>query len=548
MSSTLVEYVLNMKGNLSSGIQSATEHANKLESSLSGVQKIAGAIGLAFGAYQIVSFAKESFEAFHALEQVTAKVEANLESTNGAAGMGMKDLQGYAVELSNKIQASRAEVTDMQSQMLTFPAITKDVFAQSMGLVADIAKQTNHGLSETAIMYGKALNDPAEGLQKMMRYGVMFTAQEKKTIETLQASGKLIQAQKFMMEAIAHSGYAGVAEKMFNADIMSKYNKLMERAKLVTGEWVESMMKELLPTIEGIASGISSLVGWIKEMYGWMSDHKQIITDTAIELASVSTALMAITIYTHASAIGLWALGIAANFLTIAGTALTAVTWLFSAALWSTGIPEIVLAVAALTAGVIALSHHFGGFTNAMSATWDYMKLALNFAIKLWKATGEIILGVLMIPIDRGKMLKQGLKDYVDNVRDSANQAADIWHNKSKDYQNASVIGSGDQGGYGMMGGLAVMPGIKGLDLTGGLIPKNKAGATPTKPESPVATPKTKAEGQKTINIHVAYNGAIMPNLTISTMNIKEGIGSLKEKLTAVFTGAANNSLVNATM
>src|ERR1035437_321967 len=160
----------------------AQMESTKIKSSVGGITSMFGGLknmlltGLGMGAaFKGFQFLSEGTKIFHDLEQVTAKVQANLSATGGAAGMGMKELQDFAVGLSNKIQASRAEVTDMQSQLLTFPAITKDVFAQSMGLVADIAKQKGHGLSETAIMYGKALNDPTKGLQKMTRYGVVFT-------------------------------------------------------------------------------------------------------------------------------------------------------------------------------------------------------------------------------------------------------------------------------------------------------------------------------------------------------------------------------------
>ena len=250
----------------------AQMESTKIKSSVGGITSMFGGLknmlltGLGMGAaFKGFQFLHSGIEKFHALEQVTAKIEANLSSTGGAAGMGMKELQDFAVGLSNKIQASRAEVTDMQSQLLTFPAITKDVFAQSMGLVADIAKQTNHGLSETAIMYGKALNDPTDGLQKMMRYGVMFTEGEKTKIKALQASGKLIGAQKFMMEAIAHSGYAGVAAKMFDADAAAKFNKRLENIQLSFGEMYETVERKLIPVIMSMMDGLKPILSTIIE-------------------------------------------------------------------------------------------------------------------------------------------------------------------------------------------------------------------------------------------------------------------------------------------
>ena len=86
----------------------------------------------------------------------------------------MEDIKGMADELSKTMLNSKSEIMDMQSQILTFPTITKATFKTTAQAIADIATQTNHGLSETAIMAGKALANPAEGLNAMRRYGVMF--------------------------------------------------------------------------------------------------------------------------------------------------------------------------------------------------------------------------------------------------------------------------------------------------------------------------------------------------------------------------------------
>ena len=266
---SIIEYILSVKDQLSPAIDGATSHVQKMEGALGNAKsmalKVGAAMGLAFGAFQVVSFVKEGVEKFHELEQVTAKVEANLASTNEKAGMGLKDIQGMTNGLSSHIQASRAEVMDMASQLLTFPSITKDVFQQSMGLVADIAKQTGHGLSETGIMYGKALNNPIEGLQKMQRYGVIFSEAEKARITQLQQSGNLIGAQKEMMKDIAGSGYAGVAERMFNADPVARFGKMISGVQLSVGELAMGVLKTIIPALESFANGLKSVIDFIKE-------------------------------------------------------------------------------------------------------------------------------------------------------------------------------------------------------------------------------------------------------------------------------------------
>lgn len=537
MSSTLVEYILNLRGNLTPQVNSATTATNQLNSAMGGVKTALGALGLAFGAFQIASFVKEGVEKYHELEQATAKVEANLRSTDEIAGVSLNNVQSYAKELSGKIHAGRADIMDMASQLLTFPAISKDIFQSSMGMVADIAKQVGHGLSETAIMYGKALNDPVDGLQKMMKYGVMFTDAEKQKITKLQESGKLIAAQKLMIDLIAHSGYAGVAEAMFNADPVARFNKLMSKSQVEVGEFATGILKEIMPAMESMAEDIGGVVKFLRE-YGTQIEYLAglYVGYKAVMLGIIAVEKRAIYwkgISTVASELMLgWDMARAEGL-----GVLTSAQWALNLAMNANPIGLIVMAVVALGAGIYALTQHFGGFTNAMEATWDFMKVALNLAIGLWKGLGEMVLGVLMLPIDRGEMFKQGLNDYVNSIKDAANQTADIWNNKSADYQNASTIGSGAQGGYGMMGGIGIIPGA------GGLIPKTKVAPAPTAKDEDTTTamPKTKAEGAKTINIHIAYNAPLIQGFTISTTNIKEGMGSLKEKVEGIITGASSD-------
>ena len=549
--STIVEYVLNLKDNFSKSIQGANQHVKELEGSMGNTRsmalKLGETMGIAFGAYEIVNFVKESHKAYEELEQAQAKVEANLKSTGEIAGISGEELKNYVTDLRGHVQASRAELTDMASQLLTFPAITKDVFQSSMGLVADIAKQTGHGLSETAIMYGKALNDPVQGLQKMMRYGVMFTDAEKQKITLLEQSGHLIESQKFMMEAIAHSGYAGVAKSMFDADAMSRFNLLLENAKIKLGEYSDEILRDIMPNLEGLTDDLISVIKFTK-------DHAQAIIllgEAFLTYKSIMLGIIGLqklyVFWQTASKVAtelkivwdMYQIGVLSG--------LTAAQWALNIAMAANPIGLIIAGIVALGAGVYALTKHFGGFKEMMVATWDFMKTWLHLAIGLWKSLGELVIGIFMAPFDKGAMFKQGLNDYVGSIKDAANDVVDIWHNQSDEYRKASVIGSGEQGGYGMMGGVSILPGAGGL-MDQSLIPKAAAGTTgkPGMDGETRPSPKTKAEGQKTINIHVAYNAPLIKDFTISTTNIKEGLGELKAKVSAILTGATHDSLMVA--
>ncbi len=501
----IVEYILNLKDNLSPALSGATSHAQQLESTLGGVKSMASSIGAALGVgfavFQGISFVKEGVDKFKELEEVTAKVGANLTSTGEKAGVSLQNVEEYAKGLSGKIQASRIEIMDMASQMLTFPAISKSIFQSSMGLVADLAKQTGHGLSETAIMYGKALNDPTNGLQKMMRYGVMFTDAEKQKITKLQESGHLIEAQKFMMDAIAHSGYAGVAEAMFNADPVARFNKMMGSAKVSIGEVAIDLLKKLMPALEWIAKAFKDSISWMKE-------HQMLLKAIAYILGG---AAIAYTAYSVVMGIG------------------TAATWAFTAAqsalnaiLALNPIMLVVVAIGALVAAVLWAWNTFEGFRKAVFVVWEVLKAFGTGVGKVFFGLGEVIVGALTL---NPSLIKKGLSDTVSAVKDAAKEIGEAGKKGSEEGAKSWGREKGDK---------SLIPSkIKGN--TGA------AGA-----DGAVAKPKTKAEGQKTINIHVAYNAPLIKDFSIHTTNVNEGLGQLKDKLSALLVGATHDTLMVA--
>ena len=488
----LVEYVLNMRGNLSPALNQANAQARTLESSLGGVKSMLGAIGLGIGVFAGFEFVKAGVEKFHELEQATAKVEANLRSTGEIAGVSMNNVQSYAKELSSKIQAGRSDIMDMASQLLTFPEISKDIFQSSMGMVADIAKQTGHGLSETAIMYGKALNDPVDGLRKMIRYGVRFTDQEKQKITKLQASGKLIEAQKLMIDSIAHSGYAGVAEAMFDADPVAKFNKMIGSAKLSVGEFATDLLKKIMPAMESFA-------GWIKSTIGWMKEHEKIMSLVSSILLSLAGVYAVITVGTQ-----LWA----------------AAQWLLNAAMTANPIGLMIAGIAALVGGVIWAWNNFEGFRKTILAVWEVIK---SFAASLWdisKGIATIFKGIFTFDIAE---IKAGLSNVISAVGSAGEKLGEAWASRQA-------------------------KGIASFASSKTLIPSTagKGAKAMAQTGDTTAAPKTKAEGQKTINIHVAYNAPLIQGFTISTTNIKEGLQSLKEQVSAILVGATHDTLMVA--
>jgi predicted transcriptional regulator len=562
----IVDYILNVKGNLDQQLGSAANHAKTLETNLVGVKSmastIAGALGVGFAVFQGIDFVKKGVEKFKELEEVTAKVEANLKSTGGVAGVSMKNIEEYSKGLSGKIHASRVDIMDMASQMLTFPSISKDVFQSSMGLIADIAKQTGHGLSETAIMYGKALNDPSAGLQKMMRYGVVFTEQEKKRIQALQASGDLIGAQKSMMDAIAGSGYAGVAEAMFNADPIARFNKMMGGAQVAIGEIAVEALKKIMPLLESFASIIKSTAVFLKE-------HSTAILMVVSILGSAILAYKTYTAVTAAYA--------------IIQTGLTSGTWLLTAA-WTAldvvmslnPIGLIIAGISALVAIVVVCWNKFEGFREIVLGVWEVIKWFGSEVIKVIEGLYNAWMGLHTFDLNQ---IKQGFAQLSDVWENGGRRAGEAWakgqaegaksmadsHKYETDKAIAEKIASLSEAGKitskAQAYAIANLMNKINSDLKSKLITeeqkaeilsllpqKGKKGANLNinAQTSDADKPKTKAEGRKNINITVTYNAPLIQDFTISSTNITDGLESLKNKVSEILVGATHDTLLVA--
>jgi hypothetical protein len=496
-----VQYELSLKDMLTGKLHEADGAAHKLEGTLHHVGEriahVAEAFGISFALFKGIEFIHQGIEEFDKLEQVQAKVEANLTATAEAAGLTASALSGMAATMETKVHASISEITDMQSQLLTFPAITADVFQQSMGLVADIAKQTNHGLSETAIMYGKALNDPTKGLQKMMRYGVMFTDQEKEKITALQESGHLIEAQKFMMDAIAHSGYGGVAEKMFEADPLARFNKIMMEIKLEIGEAATKLLRFLTPALEGFVGAVKSSIHWIKE-------HKDLLYALAVGVSVGATIW------------GVYAL--AANAATITTTILTAAQAALNFVMSINPISLVIAAISALAAVVVYCYHHFETFHAILWAVWGTIK-------EFSSIVGDIFIGLWHT--------MHGVFTFDSNeISAGFNQAAGALFN------SAQRLGQAAKDGYSS--GIADFAKDKLAETSAAPGEKKKAGKGMAGAQQDAQETKG-AKGAKNLNITVNI-GSLVKDFRITTQNLMESSKAIKEKITEALTDALNDS------
>ena len=169
------------------------------------------------------------------------------------------------------------------SQLLTFTQISDEVFKDAQEAVMDIAttlSQTGEPafteLKSVALQLGKALNDPIGQMGALSRSGIMFSAENKKVIKSLAASGKMAEAQALMLKEV-NAQYGG----QFAA--MAQSTGIINQTKNMIGDLSEEFGRFLMKGIYPLVKGIQSLVAWIGR-------NGDLIKDTAIIIGTVTGA------------------------------------------------------------------------------------------------------------------------------------------------------------------------------------------------------------------------------------------------------------------
>lgn len=240
-------------------------------------------------------------------EKVQAQLAAVLESTGGAAG--------WTADQANELASSLMQVTGVdddlivsaQSLLLTFTNISGEIMPQVTETALDMAQAFGMDASNAAIMLGKALNDPVEGVGALKRVGVSLTAAQEEQIKKFVELGDVASAQKVILQELATE--VGGSAKAFGGTFAGQMSLLKASlgnigeevgGKLlpVLNDLVQTYIMPLIPKIAELASafagqlavGIQSVVEWIQQAAAWLSENEGIIVGV---LAAIGVAVAA---------------------------------------------------------------------------------------------------------------------------------------------------------------------------------------------------------------------------------------------------------------
>ena len=238
-------------------VSGLTRSLNRSQSSLKRFGKMAALTAGAAGIGALVAVTKVGISELNDQQKVLAQTNAVLTSTKGIAKVTAKEIGNLSQRIMEKTGIDDEAIQSGQNLLLTFTKIRNetgrgnDIFNQATMATTNLSVAMGKDLSSSAILVGKALNDPIKGVGALSRAGVQFDAGQKETIKTMVESGNVMGAQKLILKELEtqFGGSAIAAGKTLSGQL----NIAKETFRNLAGE----MVATFLPTLARVAGAVA---------------------------------------------------------------------------------------------------------------------------------------------------------------------------------------------------------------------------------------------------------------------------------------------------
>ena len=199
------------------------------------------------------------------MRDALGQVNAALTSMGDIGGRSLEQLKTQADALAGTSLFEDDQILrQVTANMLTFGNIAGESFDRAQQAALDLSARLGTDLQSSAIMVGKALNDPIMGLAALRRVGIQFTEEQQAQIKAMQGVGDVAGAQAVMLAELERQ-FGGSAEAARNAA------NPMERMRLSLAAMAGDIGAILLPFVDRMASAFSGLT----EKFGNLSPGMQ---------------------------------------------------------------------------------------------------------------------------------------------------------------------------------------------------------------------------------------------------------------------------------
>lgn len=194
-------------------------------------------------------------------QKVAAQTGAVLKSTGGIANVTAKQMNSLSTALMKKSGVDDEAIQSGQNLLLTFTKIRNetgkgnDIFDQATVATLDLSVAMGKDLNSSAILVGKALNDPVKGATALSRAGVQLTKGQKDQIQAFVDSGRVLEAQKIILGELT-TQFGGSAEAA-GKTLPGQLNILKQTFSNLAGD----LVGRFLPSLTNVATRLTEFIG-----------------------------------------------------------------------------------------------------------------------------------------------------------------------------------------------------------------------------------------------------------------------------------------------
>jgi hypothetical protein len=178
--------------------------------------------------------------------QAMAQVNAALESMGPVAGRTAEQLLAAsdAMEMNSLFDGDEI-LSKVTANLLTFGNVAGEQFDRAQQAALDLSTRMGTDLQSSALLVGKALNDPIKGLTALGRTGIQFSEDQKAAIKAMVETGNTAGAQSIILGELERQ-FGGAAQAAADTSPWRK-------AQVAIGQAGDKIGEALLPVIEKVS-------------------------------------------------------------------------------------------------------------------------------------------------------------------------------------------------------------------------------------------------------------------------------------------------------
>ena len=147
---------------------------------------------------------------FQGAEKADIRLAQTIRSLGSAAKVTAPELAKMTDELLRTTTFDDEKIKGAETVLLRFGNVRRDMYRDVLKLAADMAAMDGD-LEGSMLSLARALEDPAQGIARLKREGVMFSDSQEKMIKALMETGNIAEAQEIIISKL-NTQFGGQAQ------------------------------------------------------------------------------------------------------------------------------------------------------------------------------------------------------------------------------------------------------------------------------------------------------------------------------------------------